>query len=48
MVLPRAIIAAPTRQEAKWLDEFFTCHGYNVSANEKWGTYKNDTCGTAI
>ena len=44
LVPKRAIIAAPTRQEAKLLDEFFTRHGYNVNADEKWGTYKNDTC----
>ena len=44
LVLKRAIIAAPTRQEAKLLDEFFTRHGYNVNADEKWGGYRNDTC----
>ena len=44
MVLPRAIIAVPTRQEAKLLDEFFTRCGYNVDADEKWGGYRNDTC----
>ena len=44
LVLKRAIITAPTRKEAKWLDAFFACHGYNVRADVKWGTYKNDTC----
>lgn len=44
LVPKRAIITAPTRQEAKWLDEFFTRHGRNVNADEKWSIYKNDTC----
>lgn len=44
MVLPRAIIAVPTRQEAKLLDEFFTRYGHKVNADGKWNGYRNDTC----